>query len=182
MSTPLPAHPHRPVPPPMSWQVRSTRAGFTRSNARPAEPPRSVRLATRLMVVGAVLSGLGIVGTIMRGDEIRAQLADADATLTAGQLDTAVTAAIAMRVAISVLVIALWLWMAWANHRGRAWARAAATALGALGMIFTVVSFVIGELTLPELVAGTGTVVLAVVIIVLLHRPEAGRHYAASAG
>ncbi|HEX6236763.1 MAG TPA: hypothetical protein VFZ68_06200 [Acidimicrobiales bacterium] len=133
------------------------------------------------MLLGAALSGLGIVATFMQRDEIRAQLADADAAMTADQLDAAVTAAIALRVAISVLIIAMWIWMAWANHRGLPWARTVATALGALGAAFTAVSFMIGELTPPEVVAGTATVVLAATIVVLLHRPDAGRHYTATA-
>src|SRR5690606_7948300 len=135
------------------WQVRRVRAGVARP--RTVVPPRSVHLATRLMLLGAALSGLGIVATFMQRTEIRAQLADADAAMTADQLDTAVTAAIALRVAISVLIIAMWLWMAWVNHQGRPWARPAATALAPLGVAFTAVSFMTGELTPPEATAGT---------------------------
>jgi hypothetical protein len=177
VSSPLPGEPERSPPPPGPWQDASAWTAPADGGAPPLEPPRSIRIAVRLMVAGAVLSTLGIFVTFMQRDEIRDQLSDADPNLTADELDTAVNVAIAANVMVSVLVIGLWLWMAWANNRGRRWARTVATVLGVLNVLFTVMSFGVGQLAPLAVASGVVSVALAVVILTLLYREDSSSYY-----
>lgn len=179
MSSPLPGQPDRSAPPPGPWRDGGAWTEPAGAGAPPREPPPSIRVAVRLMLVGAVLSALGIIVTFTQRDEIRDQLSEADAALTPDELDTAVNVAVAVNIVISLVVIGLWLWMAWANRRGRRWARTVATVLGALNVVFTALSFAAGQLAPLAVVSGMVSVALAVVIIVLLYREESSRYYEA---
>jgi hypothetical protein len=60
--------------------------------------------------------------------------------LTAAQIHSAENIYLGVIVFVLILGIALWVWMAWANGRGRNWARIVATVLFALNTLYLVLS------------------------------------------
>jgi hypothetical protein len=91
------------------------------------------------MYAGAAISLVGLLLTPMTADAVRTQIEDAmagqDSALTPSQIDGFVTFAIAIGVVFGLLGVGLWLFLAWANGRGRNWARIVATVLFALGAV-----------------------------------------------
>jgi hypothetical protein len=146
-------------------------------DAAATEQPPPIRLAVRLMWVGAVLSAIGILVTFLMRDELRDQLREDDPSLTADELDTAVNIGLTVVGLIGVISVALWIWMATTNGQGKSWARIVATVLGALNVIFTLLSFVGGQLTALGVIVNLINIALAVVILILLYRPESNRYY-----
>jgi hypothetical protein len=142
-----------------------------------ASPPPSVRLAVRLMWVGAAISLIGIVVMFLLRDELRDQIEEAEPTLTADQVDTSVAVGLTVMGLVGVVIVALWIWMATANGQGKAWARTVATVLGVLNVLFTLLSFVGGQFTPLGALLNLLNIALAVVILVMLYRPDANRFY-----
>jgi hypothetical protein len=149
------------------------------SYAAPPDVPQppSIRLAVRLMWVGAALGLIGLLTTVTRTDAIRDAVEDSDSSLSESEIDTAVGVGIAFAVVVGLVGVGLWLWMAWANGQGKSWARVVATVFGGLNAAFTLLGFTRPEATaVSNLVALVG-LALAVVILVLLYRPDASRYY-----
>jgi hypothetical protein len=141
------------------------------------EQPASIRLAVRLMLVGAALSALGVLLTFTQTDAIREAVEDSDDSLTQSQIDTAVNVGIAAAVVSGLVGVGLWVWMAVANGQGKSWARVLATVFGGLNLIGALFSFVGAGSTGLSVGLGLVSLVLAVVILVLLYRPDASRYY-----
>ena len=87
------------------------------------EPPGSVLNAVKLMYVGAALSGLGIVISLLTIGSLKSAIRAHDPSFTTTQLHAAEAVAIGSVVVGGLIAIGLWLWMAWANGKGRNWAR-----------------------------------------------------------
>jgi hypothetical protein len=167
-----------PPPPPGPW-ASDNLPEHPMAYATPAdvEQPQTIRLAVRLMWLGAALSLLGLLLTFTQTDAIRDAIEDSDSSLTASEVDTAVDVIVAFNVVIGVIGVGLWLWMASANGKGQSWARIVATVLGGLnvaGTLFTLSSS--GSTAVTTMFALIG-VALAVVILVLLWRPDSSRYY-----
>jgi len=125
--------------------------GDNQIGVRPPQP-RQVRIAVWLMYGGAALSAISAILVLVVSSSIknavRKALLKANATnarehkavLTAAQIHSAENIYLGVIVFILILGIALWLWMAWANGRGRNWARIVATVLFALNTLYLVVS------------------------------------------
>lgn len=129
---------------------------------RPAAvgPPESVRLAVRLMYVGAALSPLELVAAVLAQDE----------GLEVGQSITR-----------SLVGVALWWWMAASNAAGKPWARVVGTLFGVVALIGVTGAIVLVTggtsspwILLPSVPAGA----LAIAILSLLHRAESDHWYA----
>ena len=146
----------------------------------PQQPP-SIKTAVTLMRVGAVISLLGVVYTLLSlnsfEDDIKRQALDSDTSLTASELDSIFAVTVAVVVILGILGALLWLWMAWANGRGRKWARRVATVLGALNIVSSM-------LTLANNQATTITTILTIVNLAVgagalyfLYRPDSSRFY-----
>jgi hypothetical protein len=69
--------------------------------------------------------------------------------------------------------------MAWKNGQGRSWARIVATVLGAINVLFTLFGFTQPGMTVVTATIGVVNLILAVVIVILLWRPESSSYYAA---
>lgn len=153
-----------------------------------AEQPPSIRTAVLLMRIGAGLSLLGLVITIATlgslKDDIRAQFRAQGSTFTDAEVDTAYNLAIGLGVVFGLIGVALWLWMAWANGKGKKWARVVSTVLAGLGLLSLL-------LTLAGAATGTGTTTLSqmlsvvtilvgVAAVVFLYRPDATAFYQAN--
>jgi hypothetical protein len=124
------------------------------------QPPGSVLNAVRLMYVGAALSGLGIVISLLTIGSLKSAIRANDPTFTSTQLHAAEAVAVGSVIVSGLIGIGLWLWMAWANRKGRNWARVVASVLFAfntigvffslarphasLGLIFTILVWLVG--------------------------------------
>lgn len=146
--------------------------------------PSSIRTAVRLMLVGAAVSLVSVVvslatlGTLK--DDIRDELVKDDPNVSQSTIDGAYTVAIGFVVVLGAVGVLLWLWMAWKNGQGRSWARVVATVLGALNVLFTLMSFTSANAEPIVLVFSAINLILSVVILVLLWRKDSSDFYIAS--
>lgn len=126
----------------MSYQQYPT-SGFDEAPQQRPEPPPSIRTAVKLMYAGAVLSALSfIIGLATIGSLRQAIIKASHKPLTTTQLHTAEVAGVVVIVILGLLGVGLWLWMAWANGRGRSWARIVAAILfgfNTLGLLSAVI-------------------------------------------
>lgn len=143
----------------------------------PMEQPSTIRTAVRLMWVGAAISAIGIIVAFTQTDELREQIREADSSLTADEVDTAVAVGLTFIGVIGVISVGLWLWMAATNGQGKAWARTVATVFGGLNVLFTAFGFFGDQLTPLNVVFSIIGIALAVAILVLLYRPESNAYY-----
>ena len=104
------------------------------------QPPSSVVNAVRLMYAGAALSGLEIVLSLVTISSLKAAIRANDPSLTATQLNTAEGIAVGFAVVLGLIGVGLWLWMAWANRKGRNWARIVASVFFGLNTLFAFLS------------------------------------------
>jgi hypothetical protein len=116
------------------------------------QPPRpnSVRNAVWLMYAGAVLSAISVILVLALSSKIKNAVIKAANTanatrvsqgkkaLTASQIHDLASAYVIIIVVVLVISIGLWLLMAWANNKGRPWARITASVLFALNTIFLI--------------------------------------------
>jgi hypothetical protein len=142
------------------------------------EQPPSILTAVRLMWVGAALTAIGVLVTLLQIDAIRDQIEEDDPSLSSGDVDTAVAGFVAISVVVGIIAIGLWLWMARANGQGLRWARGVATGLGVVNVLFTVFGLATGPGTALSTLFSLVGITLAVVILVLLYRPESSAYYA----
>lgn len=150
--------------------------------APPADvaPPPSIALAVNLMRAGAAVAVVNVVVGLVTRNSIRDNLEDSlreSGDLTQSNLDTAYNVTMSSLIILGIASIGLWLWMAYANGRGRRWARVVATALGGIGTLGFVLSLSQGGATALSLVLSALTAALAVAIIVLLWRRESTAYY-----
>jgi hypothetical protein len=125
--------------------------GENQIGAQPPQP-RQVRIAVWCMYGGAALSAISAILVLIFSSHLKnavhKALVKANATnaaahktvLTAAQMRSAENIYVGVIVFILLLGIALWVWMAWANSRGRSWARIVATVLFALNTLYLVIS------------------------------------------
>lgn len=139
-------------------------------------PPAAVRLAVRLMWVGAVVSLISTVVALATYDTFRDTVAEQartiDPAVSQDAIDTQIAVGITFAVVIGVIGALVWLWIAWKNGQGRAWARTVATVLGGLNIVFTLLSFASGQTESAVLLLSLVNLVLAIAILVLLWRKE----------
>ncbi|WP_129665378.1 hypothetical protein [Phytoactinopolyspora endophytica] len=140
--------------------------------------PRPIVNAVRLMYVGAGLTVLSLLFALFSRDAIREAVIDNDDTLTESEIDAAVNLSYGVATIFPLIAIGLWLWMAWANRRGRSWARVVATILGGLNILFALMNITLGGFGLNTLL-NLISPVLAGVILYMLYRPESGEYYRA---
>ena len=145
--------------------------------ARP-EPPASVRNAVRLMYAGAALSAIVVIVTLVTISSLKANILAHYPHYTATQVHTAEVAGVITAIIGGLIAIGLWLWMAWANGRGRSWARIVAAVFFGINTLDLIVSFArvhaVGSLIVSILVwlVGLGA-------IVFLFSKESAAYFAA---
>jgi hypothetical protein len=132
------------------------------------------------MYLGAALSLVNIVLTVLQRNAIRAQLAEAG-RLSAEALDAATTATIVLGAVVGLAAAGLWVLNAVYNARGRTWARVLSTVLGGLAVVFALASLSQPESGLSRLLTFV-ELLLAAVVLVLIWRPESSRYYLARSG
>ena len=164
---------NQPQPESGSWGAR---AAWAHAGA-PVEQPPSIRLAVRLMWVGAAVTLLGMMSAFLQVDELKEQIRESDRTLRPDEVDSYATAVLMFAAVLGLAVIGLWLWMSSVNAQGRMWARTTATVLGGLNLAFNLVGLALGQQAAITMVINVVNLVLAATILVLLYRPDSNRFY-----
>ena len=123
-------------------------SGKTVEPERPAAPP-SVLKAVKLMYVGAAVSTVSLVISLVSISGTKEAIRKARPSLSAAQVNQLNTFIIALAVVSGVIGVALWLWMARANSQGRNWARIVSTVLFGLATLD-----MFGVLSQPKTVLG----------------------------
>jgi hypothetical protein len=127
--------------------------------------PRSIQTAVRLMYAGAALDAVGVILGLVTAGSLKADIVKRSPNLTATQIHGVEVFSIVGTVVIGLIAIGLWLWMAWANGRGRSWARILSAVLFGIDTLSLLLSFaranVIGAVILGVLVwlAGLGAII-----------------------
>ena len=151
------------------------------SSGKPVEPerppaPPSVQNAVKLMYVGAAVSTVSLIISLLSISGTKDAIRKARPSLTAAQVNSLNTFIITLALVSGVVGVALWLWMARANGRGRNWARILSTVLFALATID-----LWGVLSQPKTVLGLVFPVLTWLVglgaIVLLWRGESTEYF-----
>ena len=135
------------------------------SSGKPVEPerppaPPSVLNAVKLMYVGAAISTVSLIISLIDISGTKDAIRKARPSLTATQVNQLNTFIITLAIVSGVLGVALWLWMARANGQGRNWARILSTVLfglatldlfgvisqpkTVLGLVFPVLTWLVG--------------------------------------
>ena len=125
-----------------------------------AEPPSSVQTAVRLMYAGAIISGISFILGLVTIGSVRHTLEKDYPSYSASKISSLVNAEIAIVVVAGIIGVGLWLWMAWANKRGKNWARitgtvffglytldlifVAARAASGISTVFAIVTWLVG--------------------------------------
>jgi hypothetical protein len=150
-------------------------SGPAQESLQPQLPP-SLRNAVRLMYAGAALEVIALIVALLTISSLKAAILRADPAYTASQLHNAQVVGTVSLVVGAVITIGLWLWMAWANGRGRRWARIVSAVFFGINTLDLAISF--------ARVHATATAVLAVLIwlvglaaIVLLFRKDSSSFY-----
>ncbi|WP_026818012.1 hypothetical protein [Arthrobacter castelli] len=138
--------------------------------------PQSVRTAVLMMRIGAVISLVSLIASLVlmgtSENQVSAQLQQS------GQEFATYGFAIGTAIGTSVVTVLLWIWMAWKNGQGRAWARIVATVLGALNFLSTLNGIFIANQTVIAMILTVLNLLLAIVILTLLWRRESNEFYA----
>jgi hypothetical protein len=143
----------------------------------PVQQPRSVRTAVRLMILAAGLEVIALILGLLTRSALKTAILQRHPHYTATQLHTAENAQTLVLVVGALVAVALWLWMAWANGRGRNWARilsAVFFGISTLGLIF---SFAAGR-GVGDIIAGVILWLIGLAVIVLLFRKESAPFFA----
>lgn len=133
----------------MTYQPYPTGSGSSEAPGLVARPPRpaALRNAVRLMWVGAALSLISVISTLAFSSKIKSAIntaaIKANATrqstgktvMTTSQIHTLANATVIFLAVAGIIAVLLWVWMAWANNKGRNWARIVATVLFGLNTI-----------------------------------------------
>jgi hypothetical protein len=132
----------------MTYQPYPTGGGANQTGTAERGPqPSSLRNAVRLIWAGGALSLIGVIVTLSFSGRIKTAVTNAaiksnktaasrhKAQLTAAQIHSLANATVELLAIFGVIGVLLWVWMAWANNRGRSWARIVASVLFGLNTI-----------------------------------------------
>ncbi len=158
-------------------------AGGGSNVVQQAPQPTSVRAAVILMYVGAGLSALALIGTLVLSGRIKsavgraARRARTTPPLTAAQIHAVENAYLVILVVVLLVAIGLWVWMAWANNRGKGWARIVSSVFFGLNTIWLV--FSASRTTTTLVFIGLGWLI-GLAVLILLWRRETTQYIAQS--
>jgi len=154
-------------------------AGGSQMAQQPPQPS-SVRTAVWLMYAGAALGVISVILVLALGSHIKSAIdkaliknnatlsSEGKKTLSLSTIHNIASAYVLIIVIVLLISVALWVWMAWANGRGRPWARIVASVLFGLNTIFLL--FGISRAGTSTLFTGIGWLIGLVAIIMLWRR------------
>jgi hypothetical protein len=125
-----------------------------------AAPPTSVQTAVRLMYAGAAISAISFIIGLVTISSVRHTLEKQYPSYSPSKINSLVNAEIVIVIVAGIIGVGLWLWMAWANKRGKNWARitgtvffglytldlifVAARAASGISTVFAIVTWLVG--------------------------------------
>jgi hypothetical protein len=142
----------------------------------PAGPdlPPPVKMAIRLMWIGAALSAISAAVAAATVSSLRDAIVKVHPNYTATQIQNAEHAQAFLYIFVGVISVGFWIWMSFANRKGRPWTRIVATVLFGVNTVYT-------ALTLAATALGLVFVLLlwlaGLAATILLWRREAGRFF-----
>ena len=151
------------------------------STGKPVEPerppaPPSVLNAVKLMYVGAAVSTVSLVISLVDISGTKTAIHKARPSLTTAQVNQLNTFIITLAIVSGVIGVALWLWMAKANSQGRSWARILSSVLFGLATLD-----MFGVLSQPKTLLGLVFPMLTWLIglgaVILLWRPDSSAFF-----
>jgi len=149
--------------------------GAVRMRLWPAAPrPRSVRVAVKLMLAGAAAELAAMITVISALGSVRATVAARDAAAMQAVHLHQVTV-----IGLAPVAIGMWLWLAWANGRGRDWARLLSAGCFALISLSVMAQLAQGVAAFAPatMIAAALVWALGLSSVVLIFTPAAGRYY-----
>lgn len=138
--------------------------------------PRPIQNAVKLMYVGAALSGLGLILSLVTLHSVRATIIKDFPNYTASQVHTAEVGFVVIAVIQGLLAIGLWVWMARANGKGKSWARIVSSVLFAIDTLSFFLGLARAHTTVSLLFAGIVWLV-GLGAIVLLWQRDSSAYY-----
>ncbi|MEJ7773458.1 MAG: hypothetical protein WKF72_01515 [Nocardioidaceae bacterium] len=166
-----------------SFPEESARADQAGHNTSMEQPP-SIKTAVLLMRVGAAISALGLVVTLLMLDTFkdlaRAQLEAGTGTFTQADVDAGYQFLLIAAIAAGLIGIALWLWMASANGKGKKWARIVATVFAAINVLSNVYAITTDTSPTLSLLVGAASVLVGIAALVFMYRSDATQFYNAN--
>ena len=162
----------------MTYQPYPTGGGGANQTgmAERGPQPSTLRNAVRLIWAGGALSLIGVIITLSFSSRIKTAVINAanksnrTAThkLTAAQIHSLGNATVLLLAVFGVIGVLLWVWMAWANNRGRPWARIVATVLFGLNTIAVVLE--LGRASVSLITVALGWLIGLGAIVLLWNR------------
>jgi hypothetical protein len=143
---------------------------------RPPAPP-SVQTAVRLMYSGAVVSAISFILGLTTIGNLKHTLQVQHPHYSAKTINSAVDSYIALIVVVGLIGVGLWVWMAWANKKGKNWARITGTVFFGLFTLDTVAGFLGGSSGSLGLVFALVTWLIGLGAVVMLWRPESSAFF-----
>lgn len=140
------------------------------------QPPNSVRNAVKLMYAGAALEVIALVVSLLTRGSFKSAILKAHPGYTPAHLHVVENDRAAPLVIGAVIAIALWLWMAWANGRGRNWARILSAVFFGINTLDLIVAFAVIRAA-PSSIVGIVIWIVGLAAIILLFRKESGPYF-----
>jgi hypothetical protein len=139
-------------------------------------PPRSVLNAVRLMYVGAGLSAIVVIVILATLGGLKAAIVAKYPHYSATKVHQTEVGIIASYVVTGLIAVGLWLWMAWANRRGRNWARFVSAVFFAINTLNLITSFRVAH-AIGALIVGVAVWLVGAGAIVLIFNRESTPYY-----
>jgi hypothetical protein len=139
-------------------------------------PPRSVLNAVKLMYAGAALEVIAVIIAVVTIGSLKSAILARHPAYTAAQLHSAEVARTVPLVIGGLIAIGLWLWMAWANGKGRSWARIVSAVFFGINTLDLLISLLQVH-AVATLIIGVVIWLIGLGAIVLIFSKESGAFY-----
>jgi hypothetical protein len=142
-------------------------------------PPAPVLTAVKLMYVGAAVSAISLIVTLLTIGSLKTAIRSRDPSFTQTQLHSAEVVGVTFAVILGLIGIGLWIWMASANKAGKNWARITSTVFFGLDTLGLLASLSQAETLLGRLVSVV-VWLIGLGVVVMLWRKESSAYFAAA--
>jgi hypothetical protein len=143
---------------------------------RPPAPP-SVQTAVRLMYAGAVISAVTFILGLTTLGNLKHTIRTQHPQYTASQVNAAADSSIALVVIVGLIGIGLWVWMAWANKKGKNWARITGTVFFGLYTLDMILGLSVRSGAVASVVVGFVVWLIGLGTVIMLWRRESSEFF-----